>query len=179
MAILDNFENYFENAQKLGEKKKAVPAGIYEAEVDELNITRSDKSGARVVKLKYRITGVVSIDDGQDPEKLELNPDQLIGRSVKSSDCAQIKTDKQKFIADRWCVLASQILDKSDLEKSFQTNLIEGNGDFDGFLSDILSDLSKVISKGKKKLKVKLERKADGEYWKNKIQMPQSGEAIQ
>ena len=169
MPTLTNFDNYFAEAGKIGEKKKAVPAGVYEAEVEELNIAKSEKSGARVVKIKYRISGVDSIDEGQDAEKMELNPEQLVGRSVKSSECVQIKSEKQKFIADRWCLIASQVVDKSDLEKSFQTNLIEGNGDFDGFLSDILSDLSKVVSKGKKILKVKLERKADGEYWRNKI----------
>jgi hypothetical protein len=178
MAILNNFEQYFSNAEIGGEKKKQVPAGTYEAEVTELNIQKSDKSGSRIIKLKYAITGVKSIEDGQS-EELELDASKLIGRQVKSTECAQIKTDKQKFIADRWMIIASKVVDKADLEKSFQTNLIEGNGDFDGFLSDILSDLSKVISKGKKILTVTIKRERDGEYWRTKIQMPQSGEALQ
>lgn len=169
MPTLTNFDNYFAEAKKLDEKKKTVPAGVYDTEVEELNIAKSDKSGARILKIKFRISGVDSIEENQDPEKMELNPEQLIGRSVKSSACVQIKSEKQKFIADRWCLIASQVVDKSDLEKSFQTNLIEGNGDFDGFLSDILSDLSKVVSKGKKILKVKIQRKPNGEYWDNKI----------
>lgn len=178
MAIIDNFDQYFSNAEAGTEKKKMVPAGIYEAEVTELNISRSDKTGARVAKIRYTITGVKSIDEGQTGD-LELDPNKLIGRQVKSSDCVQIKSDKQKFIADRWMLIASKVVDKSELEKSFQTNLIDGEGDFDGFLSDILADLSKVISKGKKTLTVTIKRERNGEYWNNKIQMPQSGEALQ
>ena len=48
----------------------------------------------------------------------------------------------------------------------------------DGYLNDILSEISRLIGK-KKVFEVVVKRERDGEYWRTKIQMPQSGEALQ
>ena len=174
--ITTNFESYLSGINNMGEKRKQVPAGTFKVTVDSLATSSSDKSGARIAKLEYSIKEVIELEQGQS-EELELDPTKLINRKIKSTECVQIKTDKQNFIADRWTKISVDFIGKDRLRSIYEEN-VTANGDMDGYLNDILSEISRLIGK-KKVLEVVVKRERDGEYWRTKIQMPQSGEALQ
>lgn len=165
-----DFDNYFNGIGTIGEKKKPVPAGTYQVEVDALAVSSSPKSGARIAKFEYTIKAVDSIDEGQSAEELELEADKLINRKIKATECVQIKSDKQNFIADRWTKISAPFIGMTKLRSIFEEN-VTANGDMDGYLNDILSEVARLIGK-KKVFKVTVKRERDGEYWRTKIQMP-------
>lgn len=171
-----DFDSYFSGINNMGEKRKQVPAGTFKVTVDSLATSSSDKSGARIAKLEYSIKEVLELEQGQS-EELELDLAKLINRKIKSTECVQIKTEKQNFIADRWTKISADFIGKDKLRSIFEEN-VTANGDMDGYLNDILSEISRLIGK-KKVFEVVVKRERDGEYWRTKIQMPQSGEALQ
>lgn len=171
MANIQNgFEGYFNSIGTIGEKKKPVPAGTYQVEVDALAVSSSPKSGVRIAKFEYTIKAVDSIEEGQSAEELELEADKLINRKIKATECVQIKSDKQNFIADRWTKISAPFIGMTKLRSIFEEN-VTANGDMDGYLNDILSEVARLIGK-KKVFKVTVQRERDGEYWRTKIQMP-------
>lgn len=171
MANIQNgFDGYFNSIGTTGEKKKPVPAGTYQVEVDSLSVTSSPKSGARIAKFEYTIKAVDSIEEGQSSEELELEAKNLLNRKIKATECVQIKSDKQNFIADRWTKLSAPFIGIAKLRSIFEEN-VSANNDFDGYLNDILSEVARLISK-KRVFKATVKRERDGEYWRTKIQIP-------
>lgn len=174
MAIINNFDEYFNGINTSnGEKKKAVPAGTYQVEVDALAVSSSPKSGIRIAKLEYTIKAVDSIEEGQSAEELELDVDKLINRKIKVTECVQIKSDKQNFIADRWTKISADFIGMGKLRSIFEEN-VTANGDMDGYLNDVICEVARLIGK-KKIFNVTVKRERDGEYWRTKIQMPTEG----
>ncbi len=166
----NDFDGYFNSIGTIGEKKKPVPAGTYQVEVDSLSVTSSPKSGSRIAKFEYTIKAVDSIEEGQSAEELELEASKLINRKIKATECVQIKSDKQNFIADRWTKLSVPFIGIAKLRSIFEEN-VTANNDFDGYLNDILSEVARLIGK-KKVFKATVKRERDGEYWRTKIQLP-------
>lgn len=169
----NDFDAYFSGINNLGEKRKQVPAGTFKVTVDSLATSSSDKSGARIAKLEYTIKEVQEIEPGQS-EDLELDPAKLINRKIKSTECVQIRNEKQNFIADRWTKISVDFIGMDKLRSIFKEN-VTANGDKDGYLNDILSEVSRLLGK-KKVLEVVVKRERDGEYWRTKILMNKEGE---